>query len=277
MGKKVRSYQRVVERLQKISRESPHLQLIQLGVVASSSQFSYPFFSIQTKVLEKNRRLSSHGICLTAGTHGDEPSGVEAILRFLEQHREINPLNQGIHMTILPCINPFGYEHNLRENGNHIDLNRQFRKENPPQEVDLALRAFGRKTFDISVEFHEDVDTHGFYLYEINPKEKEGWGESIINALQGHYPINHNSKIDGLNSKKGIISRKDIEPQFESWIQQRDDWPQAFFHYQRGTPRCITSETPVNLALKERADMHLLVMGTILKRLNSTKKLPSPS
>jgi hypothetical protein len=154
----------------------------------------------------------------------------------------------------------------------NIDLNRQFRKRKSPLEVTLFRRAAGSKPFDISIEFHEDVDTHGFYLYEINPDGEIDWGKFIIQAVEKQYPINHHSKIDGLKSRKGIITRQDIEPQLETLIQIRKDWPQAFFHYARGTPRCITLETPIHLPLKNRARMHLIAMDVILERMEVSKR-----
>jgi hypothetical protein len=272
MLKKTRSYQKVVERLKKISLNSPFINLIQLGTIAIPPDLLYPFYQVQTKNPEKGKIPTQTRICLTAGTHGNEPSGVEAVLLFLEQYLKEKLGETGYHLTIFPCLNPYGYEHNTRENMENVDLNRQFRKRKAPLEVTLFRQAVGPRPFDISIEFHEDIDTHGFYLYEINPNGEKGWGKYIIQAIEKHFPINHHSKIDGLKSRKGIITRQDIEPQFETLIQERKDWPQAFFHYTRGTPRCITSETPVHLPLKDRARIHLIAMDVILERIQKTVK-----
>jgi len=270
MRKRIRSYRDVVKRLQSILKKSPHISLVRLGTIQCFSNTFYPLYMI--KVGPKHPRLagSTKKISLTAGTHGDEPAGVEAILTFLEQNREIDFIKHRLHMVILPCINPYGYEYNTRENHEKIDLNRKFRASKPPMEVALARRGLGTKPFDLSLEFHEDIDTHGFYLYELIPAEKKSWGRDMIRSIAQHYPINNNTIIDGFISKKGLISPQKSSPNFASFVQKNRAWPQAFFHYSRGTPRCITTETPVHLPLRQRVKMHLMVMDIALRHLKNT-------
>ena len=274
MRKRIRSYRDVVKRLQNVSKKYPHITLVRLGSIHCSSNIFYPFYMM--RVGPKHSRLTGPStlISLTAGTHGNEPSGVEAVLTFLEQNREVDFIQHRLHMVILPCINPYGYEYNTRENHEKIDLNRKFRTSKPPMEVALTRRGLGTKPFDLSLEFHEDIDTQGFYLYEINPTGKKGWGRDMIRSIAQHYPINNSSRIDGFISKKGIISPQKTTPNFASLVQKNRAWPQALFHYSRGTPRCITTETPVHLPLKERVKMHLMVMDIILRRLKKRKNSP---
>ena len=274
MGKKIRSYSEVVKRLQNISKKSSYITLVRLGTIHCFSNIYYPFYMM--RVGPKHARPSGPStlISLTAGIHGNEPAGVEAVLTFLEQQKETHFLQQRLQMVILPCINPYGYEYDTRENHEKIDLNRKFRTSKPPMEVALALRGLGIKPFDLSLEFHEDIDTHGFYLYEIKTPGKKGWGREMIRSIAQYYPINDSSSIDGFISKKGIISPQKTGPNFDSLVQKNRTWPQAFFHYSRGTPHCITTETPVHLPLKERIKMHLMVMEIILRRLKNRKNYP---
>ena len=55
--------------------------------------------------------------------HGDEPQGKFLIEEYLNSHTETNIL-------FIPCLNKYGYEHNIRTNGNGVDLNRNFPTEN---------------------------------------------------------------------------------------------------------------------------------------------------
>jgi hypothetical protein len=75
----------------------------------------------------KNSRGKTCKILLTAGVHGDEPAGVEAVLHLLENER--SELLEQFSFAIVPCINPSGYVHNTRENGQGADINRSFEED----------------------------------------------------------------------------------------------------------------------------------------------------
>ena len=49
---------------------------------------------------------------VTGGTHGDEPAGVEAVLRFLE--REPGAWLGRLCIETIVCINPYGWVHDTR-------------------------------------------------------------------------------------------------------------------------------------------------------------------
>ena len=55
-------------------------------------------------------------VLLSAGIHGDELAGVEALCEWLETQAYVKFL-QRWDITMLPCINPWGYQHGTRENG----------------------------------------------------------------------------------------------------------------------------------------------------------------
>ena len=55
--------------------------------------------------------------------HGDEPQGKYLIEKYLEQNPETKIL-------FIPCLNKYGFEHNVRTNSNGVDLNRNFPTEN---------------------------------------------------------------------------------------------------------------------------------------------------
>ena len=103
-------------------------------------------------------------VLLSAGIHGDEPAGVEALCEWLETRAYVKFL-QRWDITMLPCINPWGYEHGTRENGEGRDLNREFNSSHPPQEV-LFVQSVLQQRFDLSLELHADEDSSGYYLYE---------------------------------------------------------------------------------------------------------------
>ena len=55
--------------------------------------------------------------------HGDEPQGKYSIEKYIEQNPETKIL-------FIPCLNKYGFEHNVRTNSNGVDLNRNFPTKN---------------------------------------------------------------------------------------------------------------------------------------------------
>lgn len=263
MKQRVRSYQQVVERLEAVARNEAGLKLTPLGKIKSNPT-DYPLYLIRS---QKAPRSFQRRVCLCAGIHGDEPAGVEAILQLLEDRSRLKGILDELDLTIFPCINPYGFEHNTRTNGLGLDLNRQFRSRRPPTEVKLVKQAIGRTGYDLAVEFHEDVDTDGFYLYELTADEEPSWGPLIVEKIGQRYPVNRREEIEGMESNIGVIHRKDQKDSFKQLMQSRPDWPQAFYFFSHGTRHCFTTETPVTLDLQDRAEMHLMALGVALQQL----------
>jgi hypothetical protein len=209
-------------------------------------------------------------ICLAAGIHGNEPAGAEALVRFLEavgdgrfaSQVDLKPYT----FLVLPCNNPSGYERGTRENGDGIDLNREFGNENPPAEAARVVEALRGRRFDLFVDFHEDTDGEGMYLYEIF---RDGaWGQPIgprlIDVLSKHWPIDPRDEVDGFPNRHGIIS-----PEFPLDRNRREGGglPLPVYLYFEGVPHCITLETPTRLPFEDRVRVHLEGLETILTHI----------
>jgi len=264
--KRVRSYRDVVKRLEAAAGNEGKLRLKRLGKVASKF-YDYDLYLLQS---QQAQRFFKWRVCLCAGIHGDEPAGVEAILRLLEDSSRLKGMLNNLHLTILPCINPYGFEHNTRTNGRGLDLNRQFRRKRPPIEVSLVKSAIGRTAYDLAMEFHEDVDTDGFYLYELTAGEETSWGPLIVEKIGRRWPVNRRDEIEGMKSRNGLIHRQEQKDSFKKLVKTRLDWPQAFYFFAHGTKHCFTTETLITVDLKDRAEMHLTALEVALRRLTKT-------
>jgi len=259
MGKK-HSYLEVVDRIKKAADQSKECSLTLLGEVKSNPT-NYPLYSLHVSSKGKDKH-PRRVICLSAGIHGDEPAGVEAMLTLLENQDLYEHLLSNFDFILFPCINPYGYEHNTRTNGHGIDLNRQFDKKQPPEEVAFVREVLEKGEFVFSMEFHEDVDSDGFYLYELKRQEPY-LGEAIIREIAKHFPINLREEIEGLPSSGGII-RRPVKQVLEF---RMEGWPQAIYQIRKGTPHTITCETPITLSLKDRARIHLTAFDTAISQL----------
>ena len=188
-------------------------------------------------------------VLISAGIHGDEPSGVETICALIENDILINYTDDW-EIILLPCLNPYGYERGMRENHEGIDLNRSFRNESPPQEVVFAQSIFD-KEFDLTIELHEDDESKGYYLYQKGDHlEDDVLGPQIIHTVKKIIPINDDSEIDGHISKAGIVTT--VED-----YKTMDWWPMTLFSISKNSRRCFTLESPTALPLEKRVAAHI--------------------
>ena len=106
-------------------------------------------------------------IYLSTGIHGDEPAGPLAALRLLQE----NQWPENAELWFCPCLNPMGFVLNRRENADGKDLNRDYRHLETT-EVRAHIAWLERQPqFDLCLCLHEDWESHGFYVYELNPDE----------------------------------------------------------------------------------------------------------
>jgi len=254
--KKVRSYAEVVHRLKSLMKHLDNLAIIKLGQVYCSVE-SYDMFCIHISPIAKQNMKR---ICLSAGIHGDEPAGVEAILTFLENYHEYATLFEGVEAIILPCDNPFGYERNIRSNADGLDLNQQFQDSNHTQETHWIKKAIGGRSFDLSLDFHEDVGAEGFYLWERKCPALKSITDEIIKRMAQKYPIEGKPDIEGFPNIRGVVSL-DKESLAKGWTREQ-------YLFRHGTKYCLTFETPVKMPMQRRVEMHLSALKASVQLLH---------
>ncbi len=256
---KIRSYDRFSERLLAAAKPVAGLTVRSLGEIASQGG-GYPFWMVESPSGAGKKR-----VCLSSGIHGDEPAGVEAVLLWMDALAGRKDLLERFHFTLFPCINPFGYVYDTRENGSKVDLNRAFDKTSPPSEIRLLKEAIAGRRFDFSYECHEDVDSPGYYLYEISRKGRKIIGTEIIDRIRSICPINTAEVIEEMPARSGVIHTSFLSSDlFWERINRRGGWPQTLYLSENGSDICITAETPTQLALSRRIEAHLMAFDTAL-------------
>jgi hypothetical protein len=178
---------------------------------------------------------------------------VEAIVRFLEK----KPNLDGIFLSAFPCLNPVGYDRGTRENGEGVDLNRQFHERHPPQEVLWARQAVSKDRYDLFICCHDDCEANGFYLYETKRERGPGLGPSIISAIREVAPIDRRPTIDGRINQEGVIRPT-------NWHRRTTGWCMALHLYRLGTPHCLILETPTCLPFEKRVRLHLEALDRVV-------------
>lgn len=198
-------------------------------------------------------RGSPRRVLLSAGIHGDELAGVEALCAWLEARAYVKFLERW-DLTILPCINPWGYDYGTRENEAGQDLNREFKSSHPPQEV-LFVQSVLQQRFDLSLELHTDADSTGYYLYETVQPGAE-IGHLVLERIRTSMPVNLDATIDGKSADGGVITRPS-QPGNHTW------WPMAVYGFACGVPCSLTLEAGRS-ALGVQVQTHLQALEAAL-------------
>ena len=187
-------------------------------------------------------------IYLSTGIHGDEPAGPLAALRLLQENRW--PANA--ELWFCPCLNPMGFVLNRRENADGKDLNRDYRHLETT-EVRAHIAWLERQPqFDLCLCLHEDWESQGFYVYELNPENRPSLAETMIARIAEVCPIDPSEIIEDRPAKGGII-RPNLDP------RTRPQWAEAFYLIVNKTKLSYTLEAPSDFPLSTR--VNALVTG----------------
>lgn len=192
-------------------------------------------------ILIQRHPKAKRNVYISGGIHGDEPAGPLCIRELL---REGNWPSQ-FNYWLIPCLNPAGFERNRRENEHGIDLNRDYkarRSEVVRAHIDWLKQ---QPNFDLALLLHEDWESAGFYLYELNPDNRPSVAESVIQAVNSICPIEAAEQIEGRPATGGMI-------RFVGSIPEREEWPEAIHLIHHKTRLNYTLEGPSDFELEVR-------------------------
>jgi predicted deacylase len=196
----------------------------------------------------------SRRIYISAGIHGDEPAGPLAVRQLLLE----NPWPADVEVWLCPCLNPTGFPLNRRENSKGIDLNRQYlHLEAAETRAHVKWLQRGPQ-FDVTLCLHEDWESHGFYLYELNPDHLPSHAEEIIRRVAEVCPIDLSAEIEERPAQGGIV-RPNVDP------ASRPQWPEAFWLLRNKTRHSYTLEAPSDFPLATRASALVTAVKTVLE------------
>jgi hypothetical protein len=187
-------------------------------------------------------------IYLSTGIHGDEPAGPLAALHLLQE----NKWPDDVELWFCPCLNPMGFVLNRRENDQGVDLNRQYRHRETAETRAHIAWLDRQPQFDLCLCLHEDWESHGFYVYELNPENRPSLAETMIASIAEVCPIDPSEIIEDRPARGGII-RPNLDP------RTRPQWAEAFYLIVNKTRLSYTLEAPSDFPLNTR--VNTLVAG----------------
>jgi protein MpaA len=193
-------------------------------------------------------------VYLSTGIHGDEPAGPLAVRKLLRE----NEWPDAVDLWLCPCLNPVGFLMNRRENAGNLDLNRQYREPQASETLVHIAWLERQPRFDLCLCLHEDWESHGFYIYELNPDRRPSLAEAAVEKVSEVCPIDRSETIEGRSARNGII-RPDVDP------RARPQWPEAFYLVTHKTRLSYTLEAPSDFPLTVRIAALVTAVNAALK------------
>lgn len=144
-------------------------------------------------------------IGLFAAVHGDEPEGVQALIRLLTLLEEQPEPARGYCLFVYPICNPSGFEDNTRNSRSGYDLNREFWNHSKQPEVLALQQELCTHALDGIISLHSDNTSEGLYGYARGALLTRHLIEPALRRGEEFLPRNLLPNIDGFKARNGII------------------------------------------------------------------------
>lgn len=186
-------------------------------------------------------RPDARRIYVSSGIHGDEPAGPLALAQLLGENEWPDA-----DLWLIPFLNPEGLRANARVNGSGIDLNRDYRHIQSAEVRGHVAWLEGQPAFDLTLLLHEDWESHGFYIYEVNRSGIPSLAPDMIAAVRSVCPVDESPLIDGREISEPGIIRPLLTP------EERPEWPEALWLITHKCPISYTLEAPSDWPMEIR-------------------------
>lgn len=198
-------------------------------------------------------------IYISTGIHGDEPAGPLAVRQLLQE----NQWPENATLAVIPCLNPTGLRLNRRENDQGVDLNREYLDTKAPETLAHINWLSQQPFFDLCICLHEDWESDGFYVYELNPDNRPSLADHIVARVAEVCPLDLSEIIEGRPAQGGII-RPSVDP------RSRPQWPEAFYLLTYKTRLSYTLEAPSDFPVPTRVAALVAAIRAALAAFSAT-------
>ena len=201
-------------------------------------------------------------VYVSSGMHGDEPAGPLALCELLKE----GLFTVEVEWMLCPLMNPTGVAMGSRENKQGVDLNRDYLRRSSAEVAGHVRWLEKQPVPDVFLSLHEDWESTGFYLYEIQKCEFSSVADAILKAAANEIGPEPSSLIDDHAVREpGWIFHKP-EADFP------EDWPEAIYMANMGTQVSYTFETPSSLELNKRINCHKLALNKAVEEFLNTRE-----
>jgi hypothetical protein len=202
--------------------------------------------------------------------HGTEVAGVEALLQISEALSRDPQLHAAVSIDIIPVVNPWGWVHGCRFNGDGEDVNRDFSSRRTREAA--LLRDFMARNgpWDLVLDLHESKK-YGYFIYQYLPPGP-GMGDDFVKILRRLGKPRENSYREGVFQARGGILM--IPVPALAWVSLAGRL--SLDHYARlhGTQHAYTVETPVWDDLDQRVAVHRRTVDALVRALAAERGEP---
>jgi hypothetical protein len=206
------------------------------------------------------RPQAAKAACIFAGVHGNEPAGTEAALAFAADLGRNASRYPDMSFYIVPVANPWGWAHDLRHNGDNIDIARSFAGRTTAEAAAIK-QLLAIANCDLVVDLHEDRIHSGFYMLTYENGDTRTAASIAAEAAKTGVPL-------GGDAHSGLyhIRAADFAGVSRPTL--------AMYARQRGCPSSYIVETSARLPLEQRVALHRLALDHLLKALQDRVTAP---
>lgn len=225
-------------------------------------EHDYTLYKISYGNIEENDGTSSGGrnLLFLSGLHGPETAPVYEIKAFM-QHLDSIDLIDNVKIDFIYILNPYGFEHDLRYNGNGIDINRDFISFET-KEAQYLIESIQDEHYNGVYDFHEHGATTGLLLYVYSNRSKR-LGISILENFQHNNISLENNYVDVvLKARNGIISVPFYAKIY--FMNLKKQATTGLYFDKIHVPEVFVIETPWRMEMGKRREMINLFLQEIL-------------
>ncbi|MEJ6001627.1 M14 family metallopeptidase [Paucibacter soli] len=204
------------------------------------------------------RRSDAPRLLLASGFHGEESAGPWGVLRALRD-ASTESLDR-VHLTVLPLVNPTGFNAGRRFNEWGENPNRGYPslavEDGPPSREGRILLEHAELLLDAGrdgvLSCHEDVGVEQAYLYSFERSARPGaFSQALLAANTAHFPCYPDGLVDDCPIEGGIVFNH-YDGSFEAWLMEQ------------GALRAACVETPGQQPLASRIAAQAAMMTAFI-------------
>ncbi len=195
-------------------------------------------------------------VSFSAGIHGDEPAGPEAVIKFVKEFE----VPDDIFVMIFPVVNPYGFNRHARTNALRQDINRRFCDKLLAGEAKIVYDLLIANPVSLFCSLHEWSGSNGFYMYA-SDKIQEQQIVEIPKLASRWFEVFDNRKINNEDVVGGVIWHPE-----DGYSDNRSKCTLENRVFSDGTDYlCI--ETPGRAVIEDRVECQFNVMKYIIDHL----------